>query len=367
MLHRLVLLNTDSLTFRLAATATLPCQFWTAFAKGSGFDRVRNTVINTTAVAAVPAPGAAQTHVVGNFYFRNPNTGTVTLIAEIGVQEILRVDIPAGNFLTEQGLFNAQGQLVSVGTAGAAAITTATSTTSVTLSTGAKTFAIANVARQWAQGMKLVAAVTGQASTRYMVGRITAVTNTSVTIDVQNAADVVGTGTAATWSIGQAADTTGSDGASFLSGVGIPSNGLGRDEDSYVNVSNGDVYKKVSGNWGSPTGNIRGPAGSSAEITENIAALPMNWATGHIKEYNLTANVSTSNGDYLNPVSGKAHVLILLNTSGSPQTFTLPNHSSHFTPSSRSIVVGNNQKRVISAIYANGAYHWAVGEELQNI
>lgn len=50
-------------------------------------------------------------------------------------------------------------------------------------------------------------------------------------------------------------------GFSILSGAGVPGVGLGDNGDSYLNTTNGDVYLKDGGVWGSPTGNIRGIQG----------------------------------------------------------------------------------------------------------
>ena len=47
-----------------------------------------------------------------------------------------------------------------------------------------------------------------------------------------------------------------------LSGVGVPSNSLGKDGDLYVNTSNGNVYSKSGGTWSLATGGV-GPAGGS--------------------------------------------------------------------------------------------------------
>lgn len=50
--------------------------------------------------------------------------------------------------------------------------------------------------------------------------------------------------------------TSGSDGASVLSGAGAPGSGLGNDGDTYINVTNGDVYGPKATTWGSPVGNL---------------------------------------------------------------------------------------------------------------
>lgn len=54
----------------------------------------------------------------------------------------------------------------------------------------------------------------------------------------------------------------GADGATWYSGSGAPSAGIGADGDYYLNTANGDVYKKTSGSWGS-IGNIKGPQGET--------------------------------------------------------------------------------------------------------
>jgi len=49
----------------------------------------------------------------------------------------------------------------------------------------------------------------------------------------------------------------GDDGQAFdHNGVGVPSNGLGEDGETYLNIANGDTYIKAAGDWGSPSGDI---------------------------------------------------------------------------------------------------------------
>lgn len=56
------------------------------------------------------------------------------------------------------------------------------------------------------------------------------------------------------------ASIAGTDGTSFLQGSGVPSSGLGNNGDSYLNLTNGDVYLKTAGSW-SVTGNLHGADG----------------------------------------------------------------------------------------------------------
>lgn len=54
----------------------------------------------------------------------------------------------------------------------------------------------------------------------------------------------------------------GADGAAWLSGTGAPASLLGEDGDWYINVANGDAYKKTSGIWGVEL-NLKGPTGAT--------------------------------------------------------------------------------------------------------
>ncbi|MGE0151787.1 MAG: hypothetical protein AB7R90_04165 [Reyranellaceae bacterium] len=54
----------------------------------------------------------------------------------------------------------------------------------------------------------------------------------------------------------------GTDGASYLGGAGAPSAGLGANGDTYINLSNGDIYQKAGGSWSATGANLRGPQGA---------------------------------------------------------------------------------------------------------
>jgi hypothetical protein len=58
-------------------------------------------------------------------------------------------------------------------------------------------------------------------------------------------------------------ESLGSGGNTWLTGSGVPSDGSGADGDLYLRTSNGDVYQKVSGSWGSPIANLKGPTGDA--------------------------------------------------------------------------------------------------------
>jgi hypothetical protein len=53
----------------------------------------------------------------------------------------------------------------------------------------------------------------------------------------------------------------GTDGATWYSDAGAPSGGTGADGDFYLDTTNYDIYKKVSGSWGT-IGNIKGATGA---------------------------------------------------------------------------------------------------------
>lgn len=55
---------------------------------------------------------------------------------------------------------------------------------------------------------------------------------------------------------------TGTAGATWRTGAGAPSNGLGENDDLYLNTTNGDVHKKASGTY-SVIDNITGPTGAT--------------------------------------------------------------------------------------------------------
>lgn len=57
------------------------------------------------------------------------------------------------------------------------------------------------------------------------------------------------------------AGTNGTNGNTWLSGNGLPSDSNGVDGDHYFDLITSDIYKKVAGVWGSPVVNIHGQQG----------------------------------------------------------------------------------------------------------
>lgn len=58
------------------------------------------------------------------------------------------------------------------------------------------------------------------------------------------------------------AGPAGADGKTWYSGSGVPSDATGVNGDHYLRTSNGDVYLKAGGSWGSPVANLTGPQGT---------------------------------------------------------------------------------------------------------
>lgn len=56
--------------------------------------------------------------------------------------------------------------------------------------------------------------------------------------------------------------------ATDFSGSGVPSDGLGVDGQTYIDIDNGDTYLKAAGTWGSPTGSIKGDTGGKGWTVE---------------------------------------------------------------------------------------------------
>jgi hypothetical protein len=100
-------------------------------------------------------------------------------------------------------------------------------------------------------------------------------------------------------------------GFSWLSGAGVPSDALGVNSDLYLNQSNGDVYTKVAGTWGSSITNLSAGiddasvstalAWSSNKVTNELA-LKSNTTHNHTGTYEpLNANIQNHIVDTTNP------------------------------------------------------------------
>lgn len=119
--------------------------------------------------------------------------------------------------------------------------------------------------------------------------------------------DSVGSGEYNTWTVNIAGGgakgdpgtgTPGTDGATWFTDAGVPTNGLGRDNDYYLNKTNGDYYQRSGGAW-SLVGNLKGVAGAAGARWYSNAGVP---AAG------LGANndfcVDSTTGDYYSKSAG---------------------------------------------------------------
>ena len=85
----------------------------------------------------------------------------------------------------------------------------------------------------------------------------------------------------------------GKDGSSLRSGNGVPSNSLGQDGDSYINLDNWDYYLKVNGLW-VKSGNIKGAQGSSGLNGVSVVSIIKTGTEGLVDTYTITYSDNTT-------------------------------------------------------------------------
>lgn len=210
MISKFTLKSTEALTLETSvAQATALTFYFTFAAQGAAdYDKNNGTFINTTPVVVVPAPAANSSRVTGSFWVRNPNAGSVTVIARISGVEVGRVTLQAGDSWTDKGVFDASGQLRSVGAAGTSPVIIRTSSTSRTIAAAnGVSFTTNNVTNSgFIQGQRVRIAQTTAPAANWMEGVISAaVTATNVTVDVDR---INGSGTINNWSIGLMGDNS---------------------------------------------------------------------------------------------------------------------------------------------------------------
>ena len=64
--------------------------------------------------------------------------------------------------------------------------------------------------------------------------------------------------------LGNLTGPAGAAGSKWYIGAGAPNDAAGLNGDNYLNNVNGDYYQKATGTWGSPQGNLTGPAGGGS-------------------------------------------------------------------------------------------------------
>ncbi len=86
----------------------------------------------------------------------------------------------------------------------------------------------------------------------------------------------------------------GPAGSKIYTGTTAPST-LHSDGDLYINTSNGNYYQQTSGAWGSPIGNLTGPAGPAGSVAASVAS----YYTANFTQGNPTQSI----GQGLNSVN----------------------------------------------------------------
>lgn len=119
-----------------------------------------------------------------------------------------------------------------------------------------------------------------------------------------------------------AAGAAGVVGSVWFSGSGVPSDGDGVNGDRYHRTSNGDVYLKAAGTWGSPYANIKGPAGAAGAAGDavmlqfNLFELSNNTLTPlYLGENPLDVGVTWTKL-HLRVIEGNCTVALRRNTTG---------------------------------------------------
>lgn len=146
----------------------------------------------------------------------------------------------------------------------------------------------------------------------------------------------------------------GLNGAAWFNGSGAPSAGTGTNGDYYLNTTNGDVYTKSGGAWGSPVGNIRGPAGTNGTNGTNGQGVPVGGTTGQVL---AKVDATDFNTQWVAPSGGSA--------------LTVKDEGSNLTTSATSIdfvgagVTATNTGGAVTATIPGGAYPAGSGAEIQ--
>lgn len=95
----------------------------------------------------------------------------------------------------------------------------------------------------------------------------------------------------------------GLDAATWFQGSGPPSDELGMDDDSYLDVDTGDVYLKYGESWGPPTGNLKGPQGDPASNLVTSVFGRQGAVTAQANDYDISQISGVGTLATLNEVS----------------------------------------------------------------
>lgn len=96
------------------------------------------------------------------------------------------------------------------------------------------------------------------------------------------------------------------------------------------------------------------------KLVQNLTALPIDWRNGLYVKFTMpAANVTATVSSFNFPITGEAHIIVLLNNSGATRTFNLPNVATH-KASTYAISLNNNQRRKLIAHFDGATYDWTI-------
>jgi len=112
-----------------------------------------------------------------------------------------------------------------------------------------------------------------------LVGDFALVTNANPTLNGEYY-ELFGNG----WNhVGNLKGNTGEAGSMWLTGIGAPSDTVGRNEDLYVDTSNNDYYQKENDTWGMPIGNL-----GATVAWDHITSKPVGMTTATLSGTTVT-------------------------------------------------------------------------------
>lgn len=124
------------------------------------------------------------------------------------------------------------------------------------------------------------------------------ITDATYTATIDDQGYVIGyrDGIFSRWKISELQGKNGTDGSKIWLGTGAPDDILGSDGDTYINLSNYDLYRKANYVWGSPVGSIKGiPGTNGISPNEYIYSFSgtLSARTGKLKKYINNAHTIT--------------------------------------------------------------------------
>jgi hypothetical protein len=200
-------------------------------------------------------------------------------------------EVAGGEYSAKQYALNAATSAAAA--AGGASTVTSTSTTSLAIGVGSKSLTV-QTGKSYAVGMSISISRTSDPSGAAMYGIVTSYDSGTGAL-VATVDEVRGSGTYTDWTV-TISGPAGADGSTTHYGNGVPSSGLGNNDDIYFDKITASWYAKVAGSWVFlvTTMGPEGPVGGGS------------WAL-------KVANYTAVNGDKL-----------LVSTSGGAVTITLP-------------------------------------------